>query len=149
MPRPVRLFHLLVFSFQKSLTRVYLAFAKELPSLRPPTLSGMPFELRMDGLPKIGCLRILAGEDGSDLLNPGLALSQASTMFFHIDLLRRFSLGAARSAFRSEMEGPLPWRESLVWPTLCQTNSFHGSPPGLTLLPRVSLARPPIGTWGR
>ncbi len=90
----------------------------------------MPFELRMDGLPKIGCLRILAGEDGSDLLNLGLALSQASTMFFPIDLLRRFSLGAARSQFRSEMEGPLPWRGSLVWPALCHTSSFHGSPPG-------------------
>ncbi len=75
MPRLVRLFHPLVFSFQKSLTRVYLAFAKELPSLRPPTPSRMPFELRMDGLPKNGYLRISAGEDGSDLLSPGLALS--------------------------------------------------------------------------
>jgi hypothetical protein len=90
----------------------------------------MPFELRMDGLPKIGCLRISAGEDGSDLLSPSLALSQASTMFFHIDLLRHLSLGAARSQFRSGMEGPLPWRGSLVWPALCQTNSFNGSPLG-------------------
>jgi hypothetical protein len=97
---------------------------------QPPTPSGMPFELRMDELPKIGCLRISAGEDGSDLLSPGLALNQASTMLFHIDLLRRFNLGAARSQFRSEMEGPLPWKGSLVWPALCQTNSFHGSPPG-------------------
>ncbi len=49
-------------------------------------------------------------------------------MLFHIDILRRFSLGAARNQFRSRMEGPLLWRGSLVWPALCQTNSFHGSP---------------------
>ncbi len=108
MPRPMKLFHPLVVSFQKSLTRVCPAFAKEVPSLRPPTPSGMPFELRMEGLPKIGYLRISAGEKGSDLLRPGLALSQASTMLFHIEQLRRFSLGAASSQFRSGMEGPLP-----------------------------------------
>jgi hypothetical protein len=75
MPRPVRLFHPLVALFHKSLIQVYPAYAKEFPSLRPPNPSGMPLELRMDGLPKIGCLRISAGKVGFDLLRPGLALS--------------------------------------------------------------------------
>ncbi|CAN5951457.1 unnamed protein product, partial [Sphagnum jensenii] len=38
--------------------------------------------------------------------------------------------GITTTHHESEMEGPLPWRRSFVWPTLCQTNSFHGSPPG-------------------
>jgi hypothetical protein len=42
------------------------------------------------------------------LHKPGLALSQASTMLLHIERLRRLSLGAARSQFRSGVEGPLP-----------------------------------------
>jgi len=110
----------------------------------------MPFELRMDGLPKIGCLRISAGEDGSDLFSPGLALSQASTMLFHIDLLRRFSLGAAKSQVKSGMEGPLPWRGSLVWPALCQTSSFHGSPPGANPLTKSFASKAseePVQIW--
>jgi hypothetical protein len=75
MPRLVRLFHPLVFSFQKSLTLVWPAFAKEFPSLRPPTPSGIPHWLRMEGFPKIGWRRISAEEVGSDLHKPGLALS--------------------------------------------------------------------------
>ncbi len=52
-----------------------------------------------------------------------------------LTLLPRVSLARPpRSQFRSGMEGPLPWRGSLVWPALCQTNSFHGSPPGANLL---------------
>jgi hypothetical protein len=75
MPRLVRLFHPLVFSFQKSLTLVWPAFAKKFPSLRPPTPNGIPHWLRMEGFPKIGWRRISAEEVGSDLHKPGLALS--------------------------------------------------------------------------
>ncbi len=57
-------------------------------------------------------------------------------MLLHIERLRRFSLGAASNQFRSGVEGPLPWSGSFVWPVLCQTSSFHGSPLGVSPLIR-------------
>ncbi len=97
----------------------------------PPTPSGIPLELRIDGLPKRGCLRTSSELVKSDLIRPGLTFSQAPTMLFHMEHLSLLSLGAARSQFRSRFEGPLPWTESLVWSTLCHTSYFQGSPPGV------------------
>jgi len=104
--------------------------AKALPLLTPPTPNGKPLELRIDGLPKMGCLRTLSGLVRSDLIRPGLTFNQALTMLFHIEHLSLLSLGTARSQFRSGFEGPLPWTGSLVWSALCHTSSFQGSPPG-------------------
>ncbi len=130
MPKSVSPFQSLVATFQMSLTREHPDCAKALPSLTPPTPSGKPLELRIDGLPKMGCLRTSSELVGSDLIRPGLTFSQAPTMLFHIEHLSLLSLGAARSQFRSGFEGPLPWTGSLVWLALCRTSSFQGSPPG-------------------
>jgi hypothetical protein len=80
----------------------------------PPTPSGIPLELRIDGLPKRGCLRISAEVVGSNLIRSGLAFNQAPTMLFHIEHLSLLSLGVAKSQFRFGFEGPLPWVGSLV-----------------------------------
>jgi hypothetical protein len=80
-----------------SLTLEHLDYAKALPSLMPPTPRGKPLELRIDGLPNRGCLRISAKVVDSDLIRPGLACNQAPTMLFHIEHLSLLSLGAARS----------------------------------------------------
>jgi len=102
--------------------------------------SGVSLALRIDGLPKSGCLRILAVVDGFDLVRPILTFSHAPTMLFHIEHCSLFNLGAVRSQLRSALEGPLPCTGSLVWSALCRTNSFQGSPPGASPLMN-SLAR--------
>jgi len=130
MPKSVSPFQSLVATFQMSLTREHPDCAKALLSLTPPTPSGKPLELRIDGLPKMGYLRTSSELVGSDLIRPGLTFNQAPTMFFHIEHLSFLSLGAARNQFRSGFKGPLPWTGNLVWSTLCRTNSFQGSPLG-------------------
>jgi hypothetical protein len=114
-----------------SLTREHPDYAKALPSLMPPTPSGIHVELRIDGLPKRGCLRISAKVVGSDLIRPGRTFNQVPTMLFHIEHLNLLNLGATQSEFRFGFEGPLPWTGSLVWSALCRTSSFQGYPPGV------------------
>ncbi len=130
MPKSINPFQSLVATFQISLTREHPDYAKALLSLTPPTPSGKPLELRIDGLPKMGCLRTSFELVRSDLIRPGLTFNQAPTMLFHIQHLSFLSLGAARSQFRSGFEGLLSWTGSLVWSTLCCTNFFQGSPSG-------------------
>ncbi len=74
----------------------------------------MPLELKIDGLPKIGCLRISAKVVESDLVKLDLMFSHAPMMLFHIEHCSLFSLGAMRSQFKSRIVGPLLWTESLV-----------------------------------
>jgi hypothetical protein len=130
MPSSESPFQQCLSGFQMSLILEHPARAKALPSLLPLTSSGVPLALRMDGLPKIGCLRISSSVVGSLFVKPCLAFIQASTMLLHIERLSRLSLGAARSQLKSGVDGPFPWRSSLVRPALFQTNSFQGSPPG-------------------
>ncbi len=70
MPRPVRLFHPLVVSFQKSLIRVCPAFAKEVPFLRPAEILRQP----IFGNPSIlNSKGILLGGRGKGLICSGRA----------------------------------------------------------------------------
>ncbi len=73
------------FEFQRSLIREYSDWAKVHPSFRPLTPSGVPLELKIDELPKIGYLRISAKVVGSDLVRPNLTFNHAPTMLFHIE----------------------------------------------------------------
>jgi hypothetical protein len=131
IPRSERHFCIfLPYGLPRSFTREHPECAKAHPSLRPLTPSEVPLVLRMDGLPKSGCLSTSAAVVGSDLARPDLTFNQALTMFFHIEHCSLFSLGAARSQLRLGLVGPLPWTESLVWLALCLTSSFQGSPPG-------------------
>ncbi len=140
IPRSESFFHFLFSGLHRSLTREQSDCANEHPSLSPLTPSGVPLKLRMDGLPKSGCLRTSATVVGFDLVRPGLTLSQAPIMFFHIEHCSLLSLGATRSQLKSRLLGPLPWTGSLVWSALCFTSSFQGSPPGARPL-TSSLAR--------
>jgi len=97
IPRSKRPFHFLFFELHRSLTREHPKCAKAHPSLRPLTPNGVPFVLRMDGLPKSGCLSTSATVVGFDLVKPDLTFSQAPTMLFHIEHCSLFSLGAMRS----------------------------------------------------
>jgi len=130
IPRSERPFHFLFYGLHRSLTREHPECAKAHPSFKPLTPSGVPFVLRMDGLPKSGCLSTSAAVIGSDLVRPDLTFSQAPTMLFHIEHYSLFSLGVARSQLKLGLVGPLPWTRSLVWLALCLTSSFQGSLPG-------------------
>ncbi len=101
-------FHLLFAGFQRSLIREQPEYAKAFPSLRPLVPSGVPFTLRMEGLPKRGYLRISVALVGSVLIRPGLTFSQAPIILFHIEHWVLLSLGTVKIQLMSGVLGPLP-----------------------------------------
>lgn len=110
----------------------------------------MPFELVIKGLPKRGCLRILATLVGFDFVRPDLTLIHAPRMLFQIEHGSLLSLGAANIQLIFGVFGPLPCTGSLVSSAVCLTSSFHDSPLGARRLTNSFASRASnyiFGNW--
>ncbi len=103
----VRLFHSLFVVFRRSLIQEQPECAKALPSFMPLIPSEEPFELRIEGLPNSGCLRISALLVGSVLISPGLAFNQAPNILSHIEQWVFLSFIAVKIQLMSVVLGPL------------------------------------------
>jgi len=81
--------------------------AKALLSLKPLIPSREPFELRIEGLPNSGYLRISALLVGSDLISPDLTFNQAPNILSHIEQWVFLSFITAKIQLMSVVLGPL------------------------------------------
>lgn len=97
IPSSGRRFHSLSTGFHRSLILERLCRAEALPSFRPLTPSGAPFELRIDEFLNRGCLRVSIALVGFVFVRPGLTFSQTPTILFHIEQQILLNLGVMRS----------------------------------------------------